>query len=156
MNSLRECLNLKIRSEEDMCSLGGRLSRLLRTGVVYLTGDLGAGKTTLARSWLRTLGVHGLIRSPTYTLIEPYQLSGGLSVFHMDLYRVSDPIELEDIGVREYFGPESLVMIEWPERGSPLLPQADPSVDLSITVAGRNAKVAIKPMLVESFNGLNT
>lgn len=98
-------------------------------GVIYLHGDLGAGKTTLVRAILRGLGYDGRVVSPSYTLIEPYN-AGVLKVFHMDLYRLSDPEELEYLGIRDLDAGEALLLIEWPEHGQNWLPEADMSLRL--------------------------
>lgn len=98
--------------------------------VVYLTGDLGAGKTTLTRGFLRELGVTGAVRSPTYTLVEIYE-TGALTALHLDLYRLSDPTELDNLGLREWAGGGHLWLVEWPERGSDRLPDADLIVRLT-------------------------
>src|ERR1700742_2364813 len=98
--------------------------------VIFLHGDLGAGKTTLVRGLLRALGHAGRVPSPTYTLVEPYEI-GPLSLKHLDLYRIADPEELEYLGVRELAG---TVLIEWPERGGHFLPE--PDLDCRLTQAG--------------------
>ena len=85
-------------------------------GVLYLQGDLGAGKTTCARSLLRALGVVGLVRSPTYTLVETYELAG-LTCIHVDLYRLQSLTEVDELGLRDLVGPSCLLLVEWPEQG---------------------------------------
>lgn len=102
--------------------------------VVYLHGDLGAGKSTLARAWLRALGVEGPIRSPTYTLVERYPVPGG-EALHLDLYRIGGAGELEFLGLDD--ADATLWLVEWPERGAGGLPPADLRMDLSVEGAGR-------------------
>lgn len=102
--------------------------------VVYLHGDLGAGKSTLARAWLRALGVEGPIRSPTYTLVERYPIPGGEAV-HLDLYRIGGAGELEFLGLDE--AGAALWLVEWPERGAGGLPAADLQIDLAVQGTGR-------------------
>jgi tRNA threonylcarbamoyladenosine biosynthesis protein TsaE len=103
------------------------------SAVFYLHGELGAGKTTCARSVLRALGVSGAIRSPTYTLVETYPL-GPLTCVHVDLYRVQGPAEVDELGLRDYFGSDCLLLVEWPERGAGELPPAD--LELTFQYAG--------------------
>jgi tRNA threonylcarbamoyladenosine biosynthesis protein TsaE len=111
-----------------------------QVGVVYLQGALGSGKTTLARGWLRGLGISGPIRSPTYTLVELYESPQG-SVIHLDLYRLNDPEELEFLGVRDYFGQDILCLIEWPERGAGFIPPPDLIIDLDIVGSARHIRL---------------
>lgn len=106
----------------------------------FLNGQLGAGKTTLVRGLLRALGVEGAVRSPTYTLIEPYEVGDGprpKRVFHLDLYRLADPEELDYLGWREALGDGGLLLIEWPERGAGVLPPPDLYIDLAMRPPGR-------------------
>jgi tRNA threonylcarbamoyladenosine biosynthesis protein TsaE len=105
--------------------------------VIYLTGDLGAGKTTLTRGFLRELGVTGPVRSPTYTLVEIYPL-GALTALHLDLYRLSDPAELDNVGVREWARGGYLWLVEWPERGTDRLPGADLVIRLTAAEGGHD------------------
>jgi tRNA threonylcarbamoyladenosine biosynthesis protein TsaE len=109
------------------------------TAVVHLQGDLGAGKSTLARGWLRALGVEGAIRSPTYTLVERYPLTGRGEALHLDLYRIGDGAELEFLGLDD--ADASLWLIEWPERGGDSLPSADLRVALEIESDGRRCEL---------------
>jgi tRNA threonylcarbamoyladenosine biosynthesis protein TsaE len=104
--------------------------------VVFLSGALGVGKTTLTRGFLRALGYKGPVKSPTYTLVEPYQLSA-MSVYHFDFYRVSDPEELELVGIRDYFDRTSTCLVEWPERAAARLPKADMQAVIEFDYAGR-------------------
>ncbi|TQM12802.1 tRNA threonylcarbamoyladenosine biosynthesis protein TsaE [Pseudoxanthomonas sp. 3HH-4] len=120
-------------------ALGQALARTRpQTAVVHLQGDLGAGKSTLARALLRALGVTGAIRSPTYTLVERYPLESG-EAWHLDLYRIGDAGELEFLGLDE--GAAVLWLVEWPERGIAALPQADLKVLLDVEGEGRSARL---------------
>ena len=109
--------------------------------VIYLRGELGAGKTTCARSLLRTLGVAGLIRSPTYTLVELYQ-AGGITCVHVDLYRLTGPEAVEELGLRDYLGTVGLLLVEWPERGGGALPPPDLELTLNYQDDSRRAWLA--------------
>jgi len=111
--------------------------------LLFLDGDLGAGKTTLVRGYLRGLGYQGSVRSPTYTLVEPYPLEG-LTVYHLDLYRLSDPEELEFLGGREIFSGAHQVLVEWPDRGQGWLPEPDLHLLLTYQDSGRHLQVTCK------------
>lgn len=120
-----------LRSEADTLALGARLAQTLRPGcTVFLKGELGVGKTTLVRGLLRALGHAGAVKSPTFTLVEPYELNGW-RIYHLDLYRLASPDELEYLGVRDYFDGQGVCLVEWPERGAGVLPEADLLIELS-------------------------
>jgi tRNA threonylcarbamoyladenosine biosynthesis protein TsaE len=132
------------RTESDTEALGARLAATRPAGgelaVLFLEGELGAGKTTLARGLLHSLGVSGPVRSPTYTLVELYALAG-LTAVHADLYRLRDPRELQDLGLRDWARREHLWLVEWPERGTGFLPEPDLRVCLAVTPAAHPIEV---------------
>lgn len=107
-------------------------------GVIYLQGELGVGKTTFARGLLRALGIGGVLRSPTYTLVEPYSFDGN-TIYHFDLYRLVEGQELEFIGARDYFVQSALSLIEWPERGTGFIPV--PDLRICIEYAGEQRRL---------------
>ncbi|NWG86510.1 MAG: tRNA (adenosine(37)-N6)-threonylcarbamoyltransferase complex ATPase subunit type 1 TsaE [Hydrogenophilaceae bacterium] len=134
-------LTLPLPAEADTLALGARLAVVLRPGMtVYLSGDLGAGKTTLVRGLLRSLGFHGRVKSPTYTLVELYEISS-LNLYHFDLYRFADPAEWLETGFREYFNAGSICLVEWPEKAEGLLPEPDLAVRLSWAGEGRQVEI---------------
>jgi tRNA threonylcarbamoyladenosine biosynthesis protein TsaE len=133
-------LNLYLPDEAATQSLGTFLAASApRSGWLALHGDLGTGKTTLVRAFLRSLGYAGRVVSPTYTLVETYELDGR-RVAHYDLYRLSDPEELEWMGAREDFGDDTLCLVEWPQRGEGILPTPDLELFLHHQVEGRTAQ----------------
>jgi tRNA threonylcarbamoyladenosine biosynthesis protein TsaE len=127
--------------EESMARFGVELAQATRSGgVVFLLGDLGMGKTTLSRGVLRGCGHKGSVKSPTYTLVEPYDTPAGI-VYHFDLYRLADPEELEYLGIRDYFTDDALCLVEWPEKGEGMLPQPDLQIRLSLSGTGRELEL---------------
>ncbi len=123
-------------------AFGERLGQVCPSAcTLHLQGDLGAGKTTLVRGFLRARGHDGPVRSPTYTLIEPYELASG-TVYHLDLYRLGDPEELEYLGLRDLFAGDATLLIEWPEQGAGWLPQADLVLAIAHRPAGRDLRIA--------------
>ncbi|MFP3456278.1 tRNA (adenosine(37)-N6)-threonylcarbamoyltransferase complex ATPase subunit type 1 TsaE [Psychrobacter sp. SIMBA_152] len=134
---------LILNSEQDTQALAEQLATLALTGSVWLAGDLGAGKTTLTRYWLQALGHTGAVKSPTYTLVEPYSIQrkdGSIKpVYHADLYRLQDPEELSFIGFDEYLDePEALVIIEWASRADSYLPPPTLFIDMTQNVSDDN------------------
>ena len=139
----KQLQTITLHSEADTQRLAEQLAALPLSGSVWLSGDLGAGKTTLTRYWLQALGHNGAVKSPTYTLVEPYQIQqqdGTIKpVYHADLYRLQDPEELSFIGFDEYLDePNALVIIEWASRADSHLPP--PILFIDITQAGNASR----------------
>ena len=110
--------------------------KILEKSIIFLQGDLGVGKTTLVRGFLRAAGYEGVVKSPTYNIVEEYSI-GDLKVFHFDLYRVVDPEELEWIGIRDYFDQQAVCFIEWPDKGGGFLPRPDKVITIGVKGGGR-------------------
>ena len=138
-------MHLQTRSAEETETLGRQVAHVRpdpgTLAVVYLTGELGAGKTTFARGFLSALGVAGAVRSPTYTLLELHELPP-LTALHVDLYRLHQASELDSLGLREWARPGSLWLIEWPERGGARLPPAD--LTLTFTVGAPTHDIDVR------------
>lgn len=134
-------------TEQDTLDLAARFARTLQeTGnnkpglVIHLQGDLGAGKTTFVRGLLTASGHSGAVRSPTYNIVQPYKINDQ-SIYHFDLYRINDPEELEELGIRDYFEVGNLCLLEWPEKGKGSLPAPDIIVSLSYVSEGRRIQL---------------
>ena len=141
MSSAAATFSAFLQDEAATLAFGEKLALDLQPGLLIgLSGELGSGKTTLARGILRGLGYQGKVKSPTYTLVELYKLSR-LDLYHFDLYRFKDSQELLEAGFREYFDSRNVCVVEWPERARDLLPGADLSVSLVEEGKGRRVRI---------------
>jgi tRNA threonylcarbamoyladenosine biosynthesis protein TsaE len=131
-----------LANEAEQVALARKIAQQLNTSfVMLLKGDLGAGKTTFARGFIQASGFDGVVKSPTYTLVEPYPISHNRMCYHFDLYRLADPEELEFTGARDYFNDTDVCLVEWPEKADGFLPSADWVCEFSYHGSGRNLLV---------------
>ena len=134
-------VTLYLADEQAMSDFGARIARVTQGhGLIFLEGNLGMGKTTLSRGIIRGLGHVGSVKSPTFTLVEPYEI-GEVRAFHFDLYRLVDPEELEFLGIRDYFEDDAMCLIEWPDKGAGFLPKPDLTITISPQDSGRSLKI---------------
>jgi tRNA threonylcarbamoyladenosine biosynthesis protein TsaE len=148
MHSVND-ITLQLDDEAATLACGARFASVLAPGLnIYLHGDLGAGKTTFVRGVLHAVGHVGKVKSPTYTLVEPYEVEPNVKykcqLYHFDLYRFIDEEEWDAAGFREYFNPQSICMIEWPEKAVRVLPEPDVHVRLSLYNTGRSNNIGRK------------
>ncbi len=130
-----------LADEKATLAFGAAFSKILHPGfIIFLNGDLGAGKTTLTRGILQKMGHNGIVKSPTYNLVEIYKFSR-LYFYHFDFYRFNDPNEWEEAGFREYFNADSVCIVEWPEKAGKLLPVADIQLSIHVVESGRNIEI---------------
>ena len=146
----------KLHDEAGTDALGASLARVLQPGLaIYLHGDLGAGKTALTRALLHAAGYEGHVKSPTYTLAEPYTIALGermVTLIHFDLYRMTSPDEFLEAGFREHFNPDSICIVEWPEKGASVLPR--PDMDVTLSVQGNGRRVVLRALSVKGLECL--
>lgn len=148
-------MKIQLPDEQATLDFGAKLAKLMpEKGVVFLHGPLGAGKTTLVRGFLHALGHMGSTKSPTYTIVEPYEIETR-QIYHFDLYRIADPEELEYLGFRDYLDENCLCLIEWPEKGLHFLPEADLEMSLNYEGEARSIKLKVNnPLWKQSINNL--
>ena len=146
---MTQSISWSLADEAETIAAGALISRAMSSGVLFLHGNLGMGKTTLARGVIQSLGHQGAVKSPTYTLVEPYEFDDR-RVYHFDLYRLGDPEELEYMGIRDYFENSSLCLVEWSEKGEGFLPAADLDLFLEPEALGRKITIFARTELGQS------
>lgn len=149
---MSEDFTLELPDEAATLKAGSKIASCLQPGcVVFMHGDLGAGKTTMVRGMLQGLGLQGKVKSPTYTLVEPYVFSR-FNLYHFDLYRFTDENEWEAAGFRDYFNDASVCVVEWPERAPHMLPEPDFEIKIALmtTRAGRQLQLSARTAAAES------
>lgn len=162
MQSVMQSETIYLAHEADLLAVAKRLALAVETHqdkfskdalTIYLLGELGAGKTTFSRGFIQTLGHKGHVKSPTYTLVESYEL-GQWHINHFDLYRLADPEELEFMGIRDYLGSHRIILAEWPQRGEGYLPQ--PDIIITIDYAGTARSITLKALTERGRELLDT
>jgi tRNA threonylcarbamoyladenosine biosynthesis protein TsaE len=143
-----EDIVVDLPDEAATLSLGASLSKF--SGIIFLNGELGAGKTTLVRGYLQALGYEGAVKSPTYTLIEPYEIAGR-RLLHLDIYRLGDPLELEALAIRDELDPDNTLLVEWPERAQGYLGEPDIEINLLYNGDARQARIVAKVSLARQI-----
>ena len=156
---MKDVLSFSFPEEAQLLAFGERLAEAFKAYlaedsahslVVYLNGELGAGKTTLTRRIVQSFGHQGNVKSPTYTLVEEYNIAGKM-IYHFDLYRLADPEELEFMGIRDYFNTDCICLIEWSEKGQGILPEADFLVNIDYYDDARNIELVAQTELGENI-----
>ena len=132
-----------LHDEEALLALASDVAAKIKPGlVIYLKGDLGVGKTVFARGLINRLGYQGLVKSPTYSLVEAYQIDEAFTCYHFDLYRLSEPEELEFTGARDHFNEQSLCLVEWPDKATGFIPAGDINCELEYHQSGRKITIS--------------
>ena len=146
-------MKIELENEAETKEIGAKVASCLKGGeIIYLKGELGTGKTTLVRGALNGFGHTGNVKSPTFTIVEPYSIDDHV-IYHFDLYRLDDPEELESLGIRDYCDGQSICFFEWPEKGGDFLPDADILISLSYQNEGRALEISTFSEIGDSIIG---